>query len=296
MLYAIVAVMVIILDQWVKFWVASNIALDTGVQTLIPGVVSLVNLHNKGVAFSFLSGSPSIVFVGISAAIVLVVVLMLATNLVRGRFSRWCLVFVAAGGVANCIDRLLYSYVQDMFRIEFFDFAIFNVADIFISVFCVLFILSILFRRDSDEDYDDYDDDEYYDEDEEDEDEDYDDEPVNPSKRSKKAGKRVYDDDEDEEPKPRRRRLPEAEDAEPAPAPARKDSEYASYKKKPASKPKADLFDDWDKEIKDAPKPVRSAAKPAEVPAAKPAAKPAPAPKAAAADDFDLDSILDEFR
>ena len=51
MLYAIVALLVIILDQWTKFWVAGHIALNTGSRELIPGLIKLVNAapREKGV-------------------------------------------------------------------------------------------------------------------------------------------------------------------------------------------------------------------------------------------------------
>ena len=39
---------------------------------------------------------------------------------------------VWAGGVGNAIDRVVHGYVVDMFEVEFINFAVFNVADIFI--------------------------------------------------------------------------------------------------------------------------------------------------------------------
>ena len=74
-------------------------------------------------------------------------IIALATNFIRGKFARWCLVFVAAGGIANMIDRVIYGYVQDMFKVELFNFAIFNVADVFITVFAILFALAMIFER-----------------------------------------------------------------------------------------------------------------------------------------------------
>ena len=147
MLYSIVGILVIILDQAVKFWVSDTL-FGTDVVRFIPGVISLVNVHNDGAAFSFLSGQGArIYFIIATVVFVLLVIIALATNFIRGKFSRWCLVFVAAGGLANMIDRVLYGYVQDMFKVELFNFAIFNVADIFITVFSILFALSMIFER-----------------------------------------------------------------------------------------------------------------------------------------------------
>ena len=147
MLYSIVGILVIILDQAVKFWVSDTL-FGADVVTFIPGVLSLVNVHNDGAAFSFLSGSGArIYFIVATGVFTLLVIIALATNFIRGKFSRWCLVFVAAGGLGNMIDRIIYGYVQDMFKVELFNFAIFNVADIFITVFAILFALSMIFER-----------------------------------------------------------------------------------------------------------------------------------------------------
>ena len=174
MLYAIVALLVIILDQWTKFWVAGHIALNTGSRELIPGLIKLVNIHNDGAALGFLSGkNAGMLFIILCAVFTIFVIIALATKLVKAPIGRWSLLFIMAGGLSNCIDRLLSGYVQDMFMPTFMDkLPIFNVADIFITVFCLIFILFVLFggRRDE-EDYDDEDEDEELEDEEEEEEE-----------------------------------------------------------------------------------------------------------------------------
>ena len=201
MLYAIVAMLVIIADQWLKYWIAGNIVLDTGIKELIPGVLSLVNIHNQGAAFGFLSGGNArIYFIIICVVFTVAVIVALATNFISGSLGRWSAVFIMAGGIGNCIDRILYGYVQDMFKVEFFNFPIFNVADIAITVFCFVFILYILFggegRSARDRRLEDDDDDDEDDEDEEDV-------PVRrqPEKEEKPVRRRrdAFDDDDEEE-------------------------------------------------------------------------------------------------
>ena len=200
MLYAIVALLVIILDQWTKFWVAGHIALNTGSRELIPGLIKLVNIHNDGAALGFLSGkNAGMLFIILCAVFTIFVIVALATKLIKSSVGRWSLLFIMAGGLSNCIDRLLSGYVQDMFMPTFMDnLPIFNVADIFITVFCLVFILFVLFGGKSDEDEDDESDEEEYEDDEdeeveEDEDEDEEEEDE--------------DEDEEEEEKPARRRV-----------------------------------------------------------------------------------------
>ncbi|MCD8017322.1 MAG: signal peptidase II [Oscillospiraceae bacterium] len=149
MLYAIVAVIAIIFDQLLKYWVTANIVLDTGEKTLIPGIIHLTRVHNSGAAFSFMEGFAVArwFFVVLCVAVVAVIVLMLVRNTITGRVTRWCAVFVAAGSVGNCIDRLLNGYVVDMLEFEFFSFPVFNIADIFITVGCIAFCVGLLLEH-----------------------------------------------------------------------------------------------------------------------------------------------------
>lgn len=206
MLYAIVSLLVIILDQWVKLWVGSNLVYGSGdYVNLIPNVLHVVNCHNEGIAFGFLSGANAkIILIAGTAILAVVIIVMLTTGLVKGKLGRWSLVMIMAGGISNCIDRILWGYVQDMFEVQLFSFAIFNVADIFITVFCVVLIFAILFggrEKARDEDYDDGD----YDEDDWDDDDD-------------------DDDDEEEEEELPRRRVAARKPAEEKAAPARRET------------------------------------------------------------------------
>ena len=193
MLYSIVGILVIIIDQAVKFWV-SNTLFGTDIVKFIPGVVSLVNVHNTGAAFGFLSGSvPRIYFIVVTGVFVLLVVLALATNFISGKLSRWSLVLVAAGALGNMIDRVIYGYVQDMFKVELFNFAIFNVADCFITVFAIVFALAMIFEKPED------DEEELYEDDEEEEEEE---KPRKKLKAAKKA-KAAEEEEAEEAPAPK---------------------------------------------------------------------------------------------
>lgn len=146
MLYAIIAAVILIGDQWLKYWVTLNITLSTGDVALIPGVIKLVNIHNNGAAFGLL-GSASYarwLFIGVAALFIIVIIVILAKRLFKSRFANWCAVLALAGAVGNCIDRALYGYVVDMFKLEFMDFAVFNVADIFLVFACFAFIIYLI--------------------------------------------------------------------------------------------------------------------------------------------------------
>lgn len=289
MLYAIIAAIILIGDQWLKYWVTVNITLSTGDAALIPGVVKLVNIHNSGAAFGFLSNTEYArwLFLGIAALFIIVIVVVLAKHLFKSRFANWCAVLALAGAVGNCIDRALYGYVVDMFKVEFMDFAVFNIADIFLVVACIAFVIYLIvdiFKGGKDED----------DEDEDDDDDD--------------------EDDEDDDEKPRRagrRSRTVTDDKYDVSGIETLSFEFPDTATPLVSDDKAEDTDDFwasfkselrgGETSKSAPQPARpkpapqQAAKPTPQPAVKP--KPAaPKPKAKPADEYDLESILAEFR
>lgn len=283
MLYAIIAAIILIGDQWLKYWVTVNITLSTGDVALIPGVVKLVNIHNSGAAFGFLSNTEYArwLFLGVAALFIIVIVVVLAKHLFKSRFANWCAVLALAGAVGNCIDRALYGYVVDMFKVEFMDFAVFNIADIFLVVACIAFVIYLIvdiFKGGKDEDDDD-------DEDDEDDDE----KPRRAGRRSRTVTDDKYDVSGIEtlsfEFPDTATPLVNDDKAEDT------DDFWASFKSelrggetsKPAPQPTR-------------PKPApQQAAKPTPQPAVKP--KPVNTkPKAKPADEYDLESILAEFR
>ena len=155
MLYAIVAVLVLIADQAVKLWTTKNIllgAVGTDCVPLIPGFLHATNVHNYGAAFGIMQDARWVLAL-ISAAFVVVIIVLMNREVIHTRFGRWLAVLIAAGAIGNCIDRVLYGYVVDMFEFEFsvlgrpFSFPVFNVADIFITVCGVLFCLHLILYR-----------------------------------------------------------------------------------------------------------------------------------------------------
>lgn len=293
MLYAIIAAIILIGDQWLKYWVTVNITLSTGEAALIPGVVKLVNIHNNGAAFGLLGDAAYArwLFLGVAALFVIVIIVVLAKHMFKSRFANWCAVMALAGAVGNCIDRALYGYVVDMFKVEFMDFAVFNVADIFLVLACFAFIIYLIVDI-------------------------------------FKGGRSDDDDDDEEEEKPRRSER-KAERKPERKAEAKAETKLEKKVKKPVtddkydvsgietlsfefpdtatplvSDDKADEGDFWESfkfelrngDTDEQPKAKPQTAKPAPKP--QPTAKPKPAaPKAKAkSSEYDLDSILAEFK
>lgn len=119
-------------DQLVKWLVRVNIPLH-GAADFIPHIMDLTYVQNTGAAFSIFSRHTWAL--ALLSAVVSAGLVWLLWRTAQAPFLwKFALSLVIAGAVGNLIDRALLGYVTDMFRTLFMDFAIFNVADICITV------------------------------------------------------------------------------------------------------------------------------------------------------------------
>lgn len=131
-------------DQITKYFIVQNIPLHTCVPAL-PGIFELTYVQNTGAAFSMLEGAQwlfLVMFVLLTAGLIWE---FSTKKLGFTTFERWCLVAIYAGGLGNMIDRLRLGYVVDMVKLTFMDFAVFNVADSFITCGCILLLIHLVF-------------------------------------------------------------------------------------------------------------------------------------------------------
>lgn len=123
-------------DMAVKYW-ASTTLIKAGTIPFIPKILSFTYAENRGAAFSILTGARW--FFVISAAVfVFVLSVMFKKNYFTTWWSKLGVVFLASGAVGNAVDRMRYGFVVDMFELKFMNFAIFNVADLFITIGAIL--------------------------------------------------------------------------------------------------------------------------------------------------------------
>lgn len=146
MLETAAIILLVILDQAVKYLVKINIPLGGSVPFL-PGILGLTHIHNEGAAFSMLTGARWF-FVVLTVVFLVFGLWVLWKKKLRHPLGIWSWVLVLAGAAGNLIDRCLYGYVVDMFEVQFMRFAIFNVADIFVVVGGILFCVYYLFLHD----------------------------------------------------------------------------------------------------------------------------------------------------
>ena len=133
------------LDQGSKYFVLTRLK-NTPDIILIPGVLQLHYLENRGMAFGLFEGKIP-VFV-ILCVLFFCVFLYIYIKIPKTRYylPLICTALVlAAGAVGNLIDRVFRGYVIDFIYFSLIDFPVFNVADIYVVcsgiflVFCVCF-------------------------------------------------------------------------------------------------------------------------------------------------------------
>lgn len=135
---------VVALDQLTKYLTVSNILLGHDIPA-IEGLFHLTYVHNYGAAFSSFSGARWF-FVALFLVFLGVVIWEFSTKKMPfTKLERWCIVSILAGGLGNVIDRVRLGYVIDMIEVDFMEFAIFNVADCFITCGCILLMVSLVF-------------------------------------------------------------------------------------------------------------------------------------------------------
>ena len=137
----IIAVLIVI-DQLVKAYVVQNIALGE-IKSWIPNLVSLTYLQNRGAAFSMLQDQQWF-FALITFVVMGVAVWYLHKHIEDSWWLVTGLVLIIAGGLGNFIDRISQGFVVDMFHLDFINFAIFNVADSYLTVGVIVLVLAML--------------------------------------------------------------------------------------------------------------------------------------------------------
>ncbi|MEM1483550.1 signal peptidase II [Oscillospiraceae bacterium PP1C4] len=136
--------LLVFIDQLLKIWVLGNLA-GAPSMTLIPGLLQLTYVENRGAAFGILQGR-----VGILSLITLVVIIGGIVALLMGKFKNklvmWSVGLIIAGGVGNLIDRVFRTFVVDYLDISpLFHFPVFNFADCCVVIGTGLLMVYLFF-------------------------------------------------------------------------------------------------------------------------------------------------------
>lgn len=133
------------LDQLIKYWVVNTLAVGEEID-LLP-FLSLYHARNPGIAFSMLSSVSDWGLIALTFCIICFVIWLWKNAGSEKSLSRFGFLLVIGGAIGNLIDRIRFHYVIDYISFHIngvFSFAIFNLADSFITVGAVLIVLDEL--------------------------------------------------------------------------------------------------------------------------------------------------------
>ncbi len=151
-LFLVITVPVIILDQLTKAWILATLRIHEGFP-VIDGFFDIVHVRNPGAAFGFLAGvSPvfrSVFFLSVTLAAIILILHYLRASGNDEPSLVISLALILAGAGGNLIDRIRFGEVVDFLDIYvgIHHWPAFNVADAAITTGASLLALILLGRK-----------------------------------------------------------------------------------------------------------------------------------------------------
>ena len=106
-------------------------------------------IWNTGIGFGFLSTDSNLIYNSITAIIGTVIIFLIYLIAKVKMYDKILLSLVLGGALGNFYDRVMYFAVPDFIDIHYnnFHWFTFNIADIFITIGIVIYILRDLFNK-----------------------------------------------------------------------------------------------------------------------------------------------------
>lgn len=141
---AIVALLVVALDQLTKRWMTAWIGpeADRHARWLVSDTVGIEYVRNTGAAFGLFQGNPEL----LTAVAILVTAGLVWLVLLEVSSPGWAMLTIGllvGGSTGNLIDRVANGYVTDFFA--FGPWPRFNIADTAITVGITVFAVTVIF-------------------------------------------------------------------------------------------------------------------------------------------------------
>ena len=140
--YLIIA-FVLAVDLVTKALIVTENSLGTET-SLIGNIVVILPTKNSGAGFSMLSGKRWFLII---TTFIFLIAIAVFDLLYQKKSALFCTAtgLVIGGAIGNLVDRLLFGYVRDFIYLKFINFAVFNVADMALTVGIILLLVYIIF-------------------------------------------------------------------------------------------------------------------------------------------------------
>ncbi len=145
----VIALTVVVLDQWTKSLVRARLELHDSID-VVAGWLSLTRVHNSGAAFGMLNAADfplkAVLLIAVAGGALAGVAWYAASLPEDNRVARIGIAGVLGGAIGNLIDRATAGYVLDFVDAYWggWHFWAFNVADAAISVGVAFMLLDVV--------------------------------------------------------------------------------------------------------------------------------------------------------
>ena len=134
------------MDRYSKIQIINNF---NGNSFFINDYLNFDLIWNTGIGFGLLSSDSNMYYNLISCLIGLVIVFLIIVGVNSNKFDKIAFSIITGGALGNFYDRLIYQAVPDFVDFHYgnFHWFAFNVADIFITVGIIAFIINEFFIK-----------------------------------------------------------------------------------------------------------------------------------------------------
>ncbi len=106
--------------------------------------LDLIFIQNTGAAFSILEDYKALLIVFSVVALIMIFSYIIKHAEKFSTFAGFWAAMLVAGIGCNLYERIAFGYVRDFFKLNFIDFPVFNISDIFINVGVLAIIVIII--------------------------------------------------------------------------------------------------------------------------------------------------------
>ena len=144
--YLIVILIIFFLDRYTKFLILDNFSENT---YYLNDFINLDLIWNIGIGFGFLSTDSFLIYNLITLLIGFVILILFYFLVLSEKIDKLIYSVIIGGALGNFYDRLVYNAVPDFIDLHYdnFHWFTFNVADIFITIGILIFILRSIFMK-----------------------------------------------------------------------------------------------------------------------------------------------------
>lgn len=144
-LFIIIVFILTGIDQFTKYLVTKYLKEGTKL-ILLNDIFEIFYFENNGAAFGILKGQQLFFYVITIIIFGFIIYYISKMNLTKRMLPLFLnIALLTAGALGNFIDRVRLKYVVDFIYFKPIDFPVFNVADMYITISCIIFIYLIMF-------------------------------------------------------------------------------------------------------------------------------------------------------